>query len=103
MTTTVCIGESEKMLDETTDAWIVQQIRVRQDDRRHICISVTIDEHDVRLRLATPPCPPSGLATRPLSARERHVVELWSRNALDAADVQADHVVVFLRQLSSFR
>lgn len=95
---TVRIGDSES--SDINDAhWINEQIRRRRKDGQDVCVTVRIEEGQLRLTLGTPACP-RGRGGRVLNDDERSIFELWNKHHLNDASFSGGDVVAFLKQLS---
>lgn len=96
---TITIAAETRSLDQAEEAWITQQINRRKRDGLDVCVAISLKATDVDLRFATPSCGGSGGGARPLSARERRIVELWVSHRLDTSEFSGGEVVSFLKQL----
>lgn len=103
MAVTVKIGGSEeRLLNDVTESWIIDQINRRRQDRVEVCVVVRIEMAGVNLRLATASCSSAGGGGRPPNNREQEVVNLWNERKLNSADFTAGNVIAFLQQLRRF-
>lgn len=95
----VRIGTESRPLSDARPDWINQQLGRRQAEGRTVCVRVTIEGPEGRLTLSTPGCASSGGGSRPPTALERDILELWSDRGLSEPDFTGGNLVAFLNQL----
>jgi hypothetical protein len=93
------IGGAIRRVSEADPQWINQQINARRRDGVPVCVRVTVEDSGVHLTLPTPGCE-SGGGSRPATAEERPILELWRRHRLDRPGFTGGDLEAFLKQLT---
>lgn len=96
---TVRIGINERDLHKASESWINQQINRRREDGQSVCVQVIIREGEINISLSTPDCPGGGGGTRPPSAQEQEIFDLWDKRGLNKDDFHGGNLVAFLKQM----
>lgn len=96
---TVRIGSSERTLDQADTAWLVQQIKRREENDEAICIQVLIQNDDLNMVLSTANCSRNGTSNRPPTDQEQEIFDLWKKHRLNESDINKGKIISFLNQL----
>ena len=99
MTVRVRIGKEVRDLKEVDESWVNQRINRMRSDQLEPCVQVTFDEPDARFTLSTPSCVGGGAGLgRPVSAKERGLLELWNKLHLGTDTFASGNLIAFLKQ-----
>lgn len=96
---TVSIGQDSRSGSEISESWINRQINRRLRDGARVCVSVSVKEGDLDMRLRTLDCPRSAGAGRSPNSHERRVFDLWQKLHLQDGEVRGGNLVAFLKQM----
>lgn len=102
MNATLRIGDQTRNLADADERWINDQIRRRREDQSSICVQLSLDYGQIHLLLSTPGCGGGGGGSRPLTAGEREVLELWNKLGLNTGDFAGGNVVAMVKQVMRF-
>jgi hypothetical protein len=94
---TIKIGEAEKSLNETTESWIVQQIKQRQENGP-VCVRVSVHGDGIDLLLATPGCGGGSGGGRVPNTREEELIAHWNARHLNTVEWAVGNLIAFLKQ-----
>ena len=97
---TVFVGPDSRDGRDVDEHWLCNEIDGRRRDHVSACVRVAVKGDDVYLNLKTPGCPNGFGVSRPLTARESKIVELWHKLGLDQPDFSCGNVHAFLTQLA---
>ena len=98
-TVTVRIGEEARDLGAASESWINDQLSRRRRDGQNVCVQVSIEAREVQLPLSTPGCGGGGGGGRQATAREREILDLWSKHHLNQSGFTGGDLVAFLKQV----
>lgn len=99
---TIQIEDSIRTLSNPRDideSWINQQINRRKNDRRPVCVRVTIKDDSVNIILASADCTDTGGGDRPPNSKEQSIFDLWDMVAMKKKEFHGGNLIAFLKQL----
>ena len=100
MLITVSFGTVQRMNDDITAGWIVQQQRAREREGVPVCAIIKIQGSGIEVSLPVGQCGPGGGGGRPPNPRERELIDLWRRLHLDADEFMPGNLQAFVKQAS---
>lgn len=94
----VCIGSSERTLNDVTENWVREQIGRRRSANEEICLRVIINTSELNLHLSTPGC---GRAEgrRVPNPLERRIADSWERHRMNEDEFASHAVMSFLAEV----
>jgi hypothetical protein len=96
---TIVIGTETRPLEQADPEWINQQINRRRHEGVAVCVRVQVNTPDLAISFATPACASSGGSSRPPTAREQGILDLWIKHGLNERNFSSGGVVAFVKQL----
>jgi hypothetical protein len=99
---TIQIEDSIRTLSNPRDIdenWANQQINRRRDDRRPVCIRVTIIDDSVNIILASADCTNIAGGDRPPNSKEQSIFDLWERVGMKKKEFHGGNLIAFHKQL----
>lgn len=102
MAITVKIGDDERLLADTSEHWIADQLNRRGRDGTAVCVVVRIETTGVDVVLATPGCPAGPVGGRQANPREQELFRLWNNRKLNTTEFSVGSLTGFLNEVRKF-
>jgi hypothetical protein len=96
----VSFGAIQRVNDDITAAWIVEQQRARERDDVPVCAMVRIQGVGVDVTLPVGQCGSGSGAGRAPNLREREIIDLWRQLHLDGAEFSPGNLQAFVKRAS---
>jgi hypothetical protein len=99
-TVSVSFGGIQRVNDDITGGWIVEQQRAREKDGVPVCAIVRVQGPGFDVTLPVGQCGSGGGARRVLTPREQELIDLWRRLHLDGTEFSPGNLQAFVKQAS---